>query len=176
MSEFRFSIVRIVLSVSNVESPGLSFHLSKIVSIVKIVQKLSKIVIKCQKLSKKIKIVKNGQFYQKLSNLTKLSTKIVIKNCHQKLSSKNVIKIFKNCQVMSPHHSDQMSQWSQVSRIALLRCSLNVFVLVIVIVFVFVFVFVFVIVFFWVMSCPLIALIKCLKGHKSLGWLFGGAL
>ena len=49
--------------------------------------------------------------------------------------------------LMSPHHSDQMSQRSQVSRIALWRCSLNVFVFVIV--FVFVFVFVFVIVFFW---------------------------
>ena len=48
-------------------------------------------------------------------------------------------------QVMSPHHYDQMCQGSQVSRIALWRCSLNVFVIVIV----FVFVFVFVIVFFW---------------------------
>ena len=43
---------------------------------------------------------------------------------------------------MSPHHSDQMSQRSQVSRIAFWRCSLNVFVFVIVFVFVFVFVFV----------------------------------
>ena len=68
---------------------------------------------------------------------------------------------------MCPHHSDQMSQRPQVSRIALWRCSLNVFVFVIV----FVFVFVFVIVFFWVRSCPLITLIKCLKGHKSLGSL-----
>ena len=39
------------------------------------------------------------------------------------------------------------------------------------IVFVIVFVFVFVIVFFLVRSCPLIILIKCLKGHKSLGSL-----
>merc|ERR1711956_129384 len=77
-------------------------------------------------------------------------------------------------QVMSPHHSDQMSQRSQVSRVALWRCSLNVFVFVIVIVFVFVFVFV--IVFFLVRSCLLITLIKCLKGHKSLGSLFGGVL
>ena len=46
-------------------------------------------------------------------------------------------------QVMTPHHSDQMSQRSQVSGIALLRCSLNVFVFVIVFVFVFVFVIVF---------------------------------
>ena len=75
-------------------------------------------------------------------------------------------------QVMSPHHSDQMSQRSQVSRIALWWSSLNVFVSVIV----FVFVFVFVIVFFLVRSCLLISLIKCLKGHKSLGSLFEGAL
>ena len=47
-------------------------------------------------------------------------------------------------QVMSPHHSDQMSQRSQVSKIAHWRCSLNVFVFVIVFVFVFAFVFVFV--------------------------------
>ena len=66
---------------------------------------------------------------------------------------------------MCPHHSDQMSQRSQVSRIALFRCSQNVFV------FVIVFVFVFVIVFVLVRSCLLITLIKCLKGHKSLGSL-----
>ena len=42
---------------------------------------------------------------------------------------------------MSSHHSEQMSQRSQVSRIALRRCSQNVFVFVFVIVFVFVFVF-----------------------------------
>ena len=45
---------------------------------------------------------------------------------------------------MSPHHSDQMSQKSQVSRIAPWRFSLNIFVFVIVFVFVFVIVFVFV--------------------------------
>ena len=75
-------------------------------------------------------------------------------------------------QVMSPHHFDQMSQRSQVSGIALCRCSLNVFVVVIV----FVFVFVIVIVFLLVRSCLLITLIKCLKGQKSLGLLFEGAL
>ena len=48
-------------------------------------------------------------------------------------------------QVVSPHHSGQMSQGSQVSWATLWRCSLNVFVFAIV----FVFVFVFVIVFFW---------------------------
>ena len=48
---------------------------------------------------------------------------------------------------MSPRHSDQMSQKSQVSRIALWWSSLNAFVFVIVVVFVFVFVIVFVIVF-----------------------------
>ena len=42
--------------------------------------------------------------------------------------------------VMSSHHSEQMSQRSQVSRIALRRCSQNVFVFFIVFVFVFVFV------------------------------------
>ena len=73
-------------------------------------------------------------------------------------------------QVMSPHHSDQMSQRSQVSRIALWWSSLNV------VVSVFVFVFVFVIVFFMVRSCPLITLIKCPKGHKSLGLLSEGVL
>ena len=67
--------------------------------------------------------------------------------------------------VMSPHLFDQMSQRSPVSRIALWRCSLNVVVFVIV----FVFVFVFVIVFLMVRSYPLITLVKCLKGHKSLG-------
>ena len=59
---------------------------------------------------------------------------------------------------MSPNHSDRMS--------------LNVFVFVIV----FVPVFVFVIVFLLVKSRLLITLIKCLKGHKSLGSLFEGAL
>ena len=77
-------------------------------------------------------------------------------------------------QFMSSHHSAQMSQRSPVSGVALLRCSPNVFVFVIVIVFVFVFVFV--IVFCWVRSCLLITLIKCLKGHQSLGSLFQGAL
>ena len=38
--------------------------------------------------------------------------------------------------VMSSHHSEQMSQRSQVSRIALRRCSQNVFVIVFVFVFV----------------------------------------
>ena len=71
-------------------------------------------------------------------------------------------------QVMSPHHTDQMSQRSQVSGVAFWRCSLNVFVFVIVIVFVCVFV----IVFLLVRSCLLITLIKCLKLHKSLGSLW----
>ena len=51
---------------------------------------------------------------------------------------------------MSSHHSDQMSQRSQVSKIALWRCPLNVIVIVIVIVIAFVFVFVFVFVFAFV--------------------------
>ena len=62
---------------------------------------------------------------------------------------------------MSLHHSDQMSQRSQFSRIALWRCSQNVFVFVIVIVIVFVFVI------FLARSSLLITVIKCLKGHKS---------
>ena len=45
-------------------------------------------------------------------------------------------------------------------------------VFVFVVVFVIVFVFVLFIVNFLVMSCLLITLNKCLKGHKSLGWLF----
>ena len=50
----------------------------------------------------------------------KLSSEIVTKNCHQKMSSKIV------SQVMSPHHSDQMSQWLQVSRIALYMAKVKV--------------------------------------------------
>ena len=72
--------------------------------------------------------------------------------------------------VISSHHSEQISQMSQVSRVALRRCSLNVFV------FVMFFVFVFVFVIFLVMSCLLITLNKCLKGHKSLELLLGGVL
>ena len=72
-------------------------------------------------------------------------------------------------QVMSPHHSDQMSQRSKVSGVAIWGCSPNVFIIVIV----FVFVFVIVIVFLFVRSCLLITLITCLKGHKSLRVLFG---
>ena len=72
--------------------------------------------------------------------------------------------------VMLPHHSDQMSLRSQVSRLPLWRCSLNLFVIV------FFFVFVFVIVDFLVRSCLLVILIKCLKGQKSLGLPFEGAL
>ena len=70
-------------------------------------------------------------------------------------------------QVKSPYYSDQMSKRSQVSRIALWKSSLNVFVFVIV----FVFVFVFVIVVFLARSSLLITLIKCLNCHKSLGSL-----
>ena len=40
-------------------------------------------------------------------------------------------------QIMSHHHSDHMSQWSQVSEIAPWMCSLNIFVFLIVFVFVF---------------------------------------
>ena len=74
------------------------------------------------KLSKNAKIVKKCQNCQKMSK--------IVKNC-RKLSK--IVKIFKNCQncqncknncqnvgqVMFLHHSDQMSQRSQVSRVAL---------------------------------------------------------
>ena len=66
-------------------------------------------------------------------------------------------------QVMSPHHSDQMSQMSQYSRIALWWCSLYVYVFV-----------GFVLVIFLSRSCLPIVVIKCIKGHKSLGLLFEG--
>ena len=75
-------------------------------------------------------------------------------------------------QVRFSHHSDQMSQRSEVSKIALWRCSLNVFVFVTV--FVFVFVSVFVVVFLVVRSCFLIisisfARLGCgVEGRKAL--------
>ena len=84
------------------------------------------------------------------------------------------VAVFLLGQVMFCYHSDQMSQRSKVSKIALWRCSLNVFVIVFVIVFVFVFVFV--VVFLLVRSCFLITLIKCLKGQKSQRLLFEGVL
>ena len=101
-------------------------------------------------------------------------------------------------QVMSPHHSDQMIQMSQVSSIAFWKCSLHVLSLSLslylplslsmiqksqvssivfwkyslhVFVIVIVFVFAFVIVFLLVSSYLLIILIKCCKDHKSLGVL-----
>ena len=37
-----------------------------------------------------------------------------------------LIKCLKGHKVMSPHHSDQMSQWSQVSRIALYMAKVKV--------------------------------------------------
>ena len=61
-------------------------------------------------------------------------------------------------QIIFSHHSEQMSQRPQVSKIALWRCSLNVFVIVIVVAFVFLL----------IRSCFLITLINCLKGYKCL--------
>ena len=74
------------------------------------------------------------------------------------------------CQFLSPYHSDQISPrsqdhtsltllffWCFLKWICLCRCLCLVFV--------------FFIVFFLVRSCLLITLIKCLKGHKSLGSL-----
>ena len=64
---------------------------------------------------------------------------------------------------MFPHHSDQMSQRWKVSKIALWRCSLNVFVIV--------FVFVFVFVFLLVMSCFLMIPINFARlGFGLEGW------
>ena len=64
-------------------------------------------------------------------------------------------------QVMSPHNSDQISQRSKVSRVALGECSPKSIVIVIDIVMLL------------VRSCLLIALIICLKGHKFLRVLYG---
>ena len=63
---------------------------------------------------------------------------------------------------MSFHHSEQMSQRSQVSRIALRRCSQNVlvFVFVFVVVVVFVFVFVFVTVFLAALAALYLTLVS----------------
>ena len=54
----------------------------------------------------------------------KLSSKIVIKNCYQKMASNIVIK--NRHQKLSPQQSDQMSQWSQVPRIALCMAKVKV--------------------------------------------------
>ena len=68
-------------------------------------------------------------------------------------------------QVTFSHRSDHMSQSSKVSKIALWRHSLNVFVIIFVIVIVIVFLFVNV--FLFVRLCFLITLIKCLKSLYS---------
>ena len=65
------------------------------------------------------------------------------------LSLSLYLPLFFTGQVMFSHHSDETYQRSKVLEIALLRCSLNVFVIFIV----FVFVFVFVVVFLLVRSC-----------------------
>ena len=80
-------------------------------------------------------------------------------------------------QVMFSHHSDEMSQRSKVSEIALWRCSLNVFIIFIAIVFVsvfvfvFLFVFVFVVVFLLVRSCFLMTPIRFARL-----WVWSGRL
>ena len=84
--------------------------------------KLSKIVKNCQKLSKIVKIVKIVKNCQKCQNSQKLSKlSKIVKSCQN---------CKKNCQnlgqVMFPHHSDQMSQRSQVSRIALCMAKVKV--------------------------------------------------
>ena len=70
------------------------------------------------KLSKIVQTIKNCQKLSKLSKIVKIVK--IVENC-QKMST--IVKIVKkNCQnvgqVMFPHHSDQMSQRSQVSGIA----------------------------------------------------------
>ena len=91
---------------------------------------LSSVTINCQV----TKIVMNsGSQLSELGGVLKMSLSLYLS-----------LSIFFG-QVMSFHHSEQMSQRSQVSRIAIRRCSQNVFVFVIVFVIVFVFVFVFVI-------------------------------
>ena len=124
-----FSIVIIVISVSNVRSP-------------------KNCIINCQNGNncqncKACKIVKqNFKKWQKMLKLSKI-VKIKIVKIFKYYQNCQKIKIVWNCQnvdqVMFPHHSDQMSQRSQVSRVALWRCSLNVFVFVFVFVVVFVF-------------------------------------
>ena len=87
----------------------------------------------CQNLSKNSKIVKIQNICPKLSKIVKIVKKLVKigKNCQKlsKLSKKivkklstllKIVKIVKNGgQVMFPHQSGQMSQRSQVSRVAL---------------------------------------------------------
>ena len=85
--------------------------------------RLLKIVQICQKMSN---IFKKNQNCQKLSNLSKFSKNCqklskTVKNCQQLSKIVKIVK--KNCQnvgqVMFPHHSDQMSQRSQVSGVTL---------------------------------------------------------
>ena len=78
-----------------------------------------------------------------------------------------ILRIFVG-QVMFSHHSDQIPQWSKVTKIALWGRSQNIFVIV--------FVFVFVVLFFLVGSCFLITLINCHKAQKSQRSLFEGFL
>ena len=82
------------------------------------------------KFSTKIKICQMSTLSKIVKNCQKLSN--IVKNCQNCKNCQNV------CQVTFPHHSDQVSQRSQVSRIALWWSSLNVFVSVSVFVFVFV--------------------------------------
>ena len=77
--EFRFSIVKTVINVSNV--PSLQDCLFKIVKNCLSCQKLSKIDKDCPKLSKLSKIVKNC--HHRLSS--KIVIKIEVKNCHQQV-------------------------------------------------------------------------------------------
>ena len=79
------------------------------------------------------------------------------------------LRVFSKClclfvsQVMSPHHSDQMSDRWKVTGATLWGCSPIAIVIVIK----------FVIVFLLVRSCLLIALITCFKSHKSVRVLHG---
>ena len=89
-----------------------------------------------------------------------MNVEIVVLNCQSLLSCS--LRVFWKCQCHCQFAQFAcLSLWSNVS---------NVFVIVVVSAFVFA------MAFLLVRSFLLITLIKCLKGHKSLGWLFEGAL
>ena len=100
--------------------------------------------------------VMSSHHSEQMSQRSQVS-RMALRRCSQNVFVFVFVNFFGH--VMFSHHSEQMFQWSQVSRMAHRRGSQNVFVFVIVFVNL-------------VMSCLLITLIKCLKGHKSLGSLF----
>ena len=89
-------IVRIVISVSSVTSPRIVFDFVAVV-----------VYQKSENLRKIWKSSKNLEIFQKSENLPKIWK-----------SSKN-LKIFQKSENLPKNMSDQMSQWSQVSRVTL---------------------------------------------------------